>query len=66
MTHLGSLSDEELIARTRISMTAGSMERELARRLADALDQIEGLTAEAALLEDKINDLELEVRRLDS
>lgn len=46
MTHLGSLTGEELIARVRTSQIASAMERELARRLADALDQIDYLNEE--------------------
>lgn len=46
MTHLGSLTDEELIARVRISQVADPMERELARRLASRLDELEALYEE--------------------
>ena len=48
MTHLRSLTDEELIARVRVSQVATSLEKELARRLADACDQIEDLEEEIA------------------
>ena len=48
MTHLGSLTDEELIARVRVSKTATPLEKELARRLADARDEIEDLEEEIA------------------
>ncbi len=40
MTHLGSLTDEELISRVRTHHSATPLERELARRLADAIDAI--------------------------
>lgn len=46
MTHLGSLTDEELIARVRVSQVATAMEREIARRLARAVDEIESLELE--------------------
>ena len=46
MTHLGSLTDEELIARVRVSQAATVLEKELARRLADARDEIEDLETE--------------------
>lgn len=46
MTHLGSLTDEELIARVRVSQVTSALERELARRLADAIDEIEDLEQE--------------------
>lgn len=46
MTHLGSLTDEELIARVRVSQVATPLERELARRLADARDELEELEKE--------------------
>ena len=53
MTHLGSLTDEELISRVRVSQVATPMERKLIRRLADALDEIEDLEEEIKDMETK-------------
>lgn len=68
MTHLGSLTDEELIARVRVSQISTPLERELSRRLADAIDnleldrdltsEIEEMTATNAALSDRISELE--------
>ena len=68
MTHLGSLTDEELIARVRVSQITTPLERELSRRLADAIDnleldrdltsEIEEMTATNAALSDRISELE--------
>ena len=41
--HLGSLTDEELIALVRVNENATEMERELAARLALLIDEIEYL-----------------------
>ena len=48
MTHLGSLTDEELISRVRVSQVATPLEKELARRLADARDEIADLEDDLA------------------
>jgi hypothetical protein len=48
MTHLGSLTDEELISRIRTLANPTPLERELARRLADARDEIERLEEDLA------------------
>lgn len=71
MTHLGSLTDEELIARVRVSQISTPLERELSRRLADAIDcleqerdleqEIEEMTATNAALSDRISELEDQV-----
>lgn len=68
MTHLGSLTDEELISRVRTRQTATPLERELARRLADAIDafdddrnlrrEIEEMTAANAELSERVVELE--------
>ena len=68
MTHLGSLTDEELIARVRVSQISTPLERELSRRLADAIDnleldrdltsEIEEMTATNAALSERISELE--------
>lgn len=60
MTHLASLTDEELIARVRVSQVATAMERELARRLADAVDNIEDTDG----LADQIRQLEEDKEKL--
>ena len=61
MTHLGSLSDEELISRVRTHHTATPLERELARRLADAIDAIHDRLSE---LEDVFD--EIQTRKVDA
>jgi hypothetical protein len=68
MTHLGSLTDEELISRVRTHHSATPLERELARRLADAIDtidddrnlhrEIEEMTATNARLSEQVSELE--------
>lgn len=68
MTHLGSLTDDELISRVRTRQTATPLERELARRLADAIDridddrdlrrEIEEMTATNAELSEQLSELE--------
>ena len=61
MTHLGSLTDEELISRVRTRQTATPLERELARRLADAIDAIHDRLSE---LEDVFD--EIQTRKVDA
>lgn len=48
MTHLASLTDEELIAlvRTQLDLVTSELERELAKRLAAAADEIAFLQEE--------------------
>ena len=55
MTHLGSLTDEELISRVRTCQTSTPLERELARRLADAIDAIHDRLSD---LEDRFHDIQ--------
>lgn len=70
MTHLPSLTDEELISmvRTQLDLVTSSLERELAERLAAAIDgaedttdlekEIEQMTDTNAELSERIRELE--------
>jgi predicted nucleic acid-binding Zn-ribbon protein len=66
VTHLGSLTDEELISRVRTLANPTPLERELARRLADARDEMEETPEEIRRLEDEIEDLENTIKELEA
>jgi polyhydroxyalkanoate synthesis regulator phasin len=66
VTHLGSLTDEELISRVRTLANPTPLERELARRLADACDQLEETPEEIKRLEDEVNQLENKIYELEN
>jgi phage shock protein A len=72
MTHLGSLTDEELLSEFRFKrcpLTTTPMEEELAARLANAIDQVEDtdgleeqvrqLEEDKEVLEDKLANLKM-------
>lgn len=60
MTYLHSLTDEELIAlvRTQLDLVTSELERELAKRLADAVDMKDLRTLE---LKEEVSDLEFQL-----